>query len=106
MKLRRTAFTVILSMALLASTAPAWAQAGAAAISQGVGLVEQGIGTIQSLMGAKQSYDLQKRSMDQIQQQQQQAELQQYHCPPGQTPALVTFANGTRTVTCITAPQP
>jgi hypothetical protein len=96
---------IILAIGLLSITAPAWAQgASGALISQAMGWVSQGIGTAQSLIGAKQSYELQKQNMDQMQQQQQQAELQQYHCPPGQSPALITFANGSRTVTCITAP--
>jgi hypothetical protein len=111
MKMWRIAKVCILVTALLAPTAPAWAQgASGALISQAMGWVSQGIGTAQSLIGAKQSYELQKRNMDQMQQQQQlqnqQAELQQYRCPPGQTPALVTFTNGSHTVTCITTPQP
>jgi hypothetical protein len=107
MKTWRIAKVCILATALLTPTAPAWAQgASGALISQAMGWVSQGIGTAQSLIGAKQSHELQKRNMDQMQQQQQQAELQQYRCPPGQTPALVTFANGTRTVTCIATLQP
>jgi hypothetical protein len=107
MHVRLTAKVLILAIGLLVPTAPAWAQgASGALISQAMGWVSQGIGTAQSFIGAKQSYELQKRSMDQMQQQQQQAELQQYRCPPGQTPALVTFTNGSHTVTCITTPPP
>ena len=107
MHVRLTAKVIILAIGLLVPTASAWAQgASGALISQAMGWISQGIGTAQSLIGAKQSYELQKRSMDQTQQQQQQAELQQYRCPPGQTPALVTFANGSRMVTCIAMPQP
>jgi hypothetical protein len=100
-----TAKVVILTIGLLAITAPAWAQgASGALISEGMGWVQQGIGTVQSLIGAKQSYELQKQSINQMQQQQQmqnqQAQLQQYRCPPGQSPAWLVFANGSRTVTC------
>ena len=102
---------MLLALALLAVTTPAWAQgAGGALIGEAMGWVEQGIGTAQSLIGARQSYELQKRNMDEMQQQQQlqnqQAELQQYHCPPGQAPAMLTFANGTHSITCVTTPQP
>src|SRR5215469_2512199 len=108
MHVRFTTKAMILALASLSLTAPAWAQgAGGALIGEAMGWVEQGIGTAQSLIGARQSYELQKRNMDEMQQQQQlqnqQAELQQYHCPPGQTAAMVTFANGSRTVTCMTA---
>jgi hypothetical protein len=104
---RRTTKTMVLALGLLTLTSPAWAQgAGGALIGEAMGWVEQGIGTAQSLIGAKQSYELQKRNMDEMQQQQQlqnqQAELQQYHCPPGQAPAMLTFANGTHSITCVT----
>jgi TolA-binding protein len=96
--------TLILIVGLLSMTAPAWAQsAGTAIISEGMGWVMQGISTVQSVISAKQSYEMQKQNMQQQQLQNQQAQLQQYRCPAGQTPALLTYPNGSRNIICTTA---